>query len=194
MKVFFNASIAGKSENLRAYEIIIKAIKEHGCEIYSDHVIKDECNTENFKLKKDYRNYSKTIRKLLTESDVVVTESTFPSIMVGYILHLALQQRKHVLVLYQNNPHRILVGDSSEYLNVKRYNPKQYQKLKTILGKFFDKTKNKSLNIRFNLMIDEMLDKILEKKSKKINISKADYIRKLIENDVNDGNQFLNTY
>ncbi len=185
MKVFFNASIAGKSEGVKDYGLIIKALNELGCKVYSDHVIKEECNTEDSKLRKNFRNYSKNIRRLLADSDVVVTESTFPSLMVGYILQLALQQRKYVLALYQNNPHRLLVSDSSDYLSVKRFNPKQYPQLKITLSKFLEKTKNKRLNIRFNLMIDSIIDKTLESKSKKINISKADYIRRLIEEDVN---------
>lgn len=186
MKVFFSASIAGKNKYLKDYEMIIRAIKEFGHDVYSDHVMKNECDRDDLKLKKDYREYSKSIKNLLNESDVVVAETSFPSIMVGFILHLALQQRKSILVLFQNNPHRILVGDTSKFLVLRRYRPNQYQKLKKILSKFFDKARDKSLYIRFNLMIDETLDRIIEKKSKKENISKADYIRKLIEEDDNN--------
>ena len=186
MKIFFNASIAGKNKYSKDYEMIMHAIKELGHTLYSDHVMKNECDREDLKLKKDYREYSKSIKDLLSESDVVVTETSFPSIMVGFVLHLALQQRKSVLVLFQNNPHRILVGYTSKLLTLRRYRPNQYQKLKKILSKFLNKAKDKSLHIRFNLMIDEALDRTIEKKSKKENISKADYIRRLIEGDTNN--------
>lgn len=185
MKVFFNASIAGKNKYSKDYEMVIRAIKELGHIVYSDHVMKNECNSEDFKLKKDYREYSRSIKDLLSESDAVITDISFPSIMVGFILQLALHQRKSVLALYQNNPHRILIGDSSKLLTLRRYRSNQYQKLKIILKKFFDESKNKSLYIRFNLMIDETIDRTIEKKSKKENISKADYIRRLIEEDAN---------
>ncbi len=186
MKVFFNASIAGKNKHLQDYKIVINAIKELGHTVYSNHVIKNECDREDLKLEKDYRKYSKSIKDLLSKSDVVVTETSFPSIMVGFVLCLALQQRKSVLALFQNNPHRILVGDNSKLLTLRRYRPDQYQRLKKILSKFFDKDKNKSLHIRFNLMINKTLNRTIEKKSRKENISKADYIRRVIEEDIDN--------
>lgn len=189
MKVFFNASIAGKKVHLNAYIRILQAVKELGHEIFSDHVILGEPDTKISKLRKDYRNYSTSIKKLLGDSDVVITEISNPSLAVGYLLHLALQQRKSVLVLYQSNPHALLVGEMNMYLTLKKYSPRQYDKLKEVLKKFFDKSSESFLNIRFNLMIDSALDNALEKRSKKINISKADYIRRLIDDDINGNNK-----
>lgn len=185
MNIFFNASIAGKNKYSKDYEIIIRAIKELGHTIYSDHIMKNECDRKDLKLKKNYREYSKIIKDLLNKSNIVVTETSFPSIMVGFILHLALQQRKHVLVLYQNNPHRILVGETNKLLTLKKYNPKQRYRLINILKNFFNKNKDNSLNIRFNLMIDNVLNTMLDKKSKAANISKANYIRNLMEEEIN---------
>lgn len=185
MKVFFNASIAGKNKYSKDYGIIIKAIKKLGHIVYSNHIMKNECDRKDLKLKKDYRKYSKLIKDLLSKSDLVVAEVSFPSIMVGFILHLALQQRKQVIVLYQNNPHRILVGDASKLLTLKKYNPKQHHRLMSILKDFFNKNKEDSLNIRFNLMIDKTLNAMIDRKSKAASISKANYIRNLIEEEIN---------
>lgn len=187
MKIFFIASIAGKSQFLNNYQRIIDILKNLGNKVYSDHVIKDMCDMRDLKLKKEYRGYSKRIYKLINESDAVVAEITYPSIMVGYLLNYSLRQRKYTLGLYQKNPHRILIGEASKFLRLKKYAINQNKRLNTIVNAFLEDIKKDSLHIRFNLMLDETTDRTLEKQSRKVKISKADYIRRLIEENVENG-------
>lgn len=186
MKIFFNASIAGRDEYLNEYTIIVKALKQLGHTVFASHVLEGELDLTPNKLRKDYTHHSKKIKGLLFRSDLMIVESSFPSMSVGYLLNLALQQRKFVLVLYKSNAHSILVGETNRYLVLRKYDPKNFSKLKEILAKFILESKRLSLKIRFNLMIDEELDKILEIKSSRYKVSKADYIRKLIERDADD--------
>lgn len=187
MKIFFIASIAGKSDFLNNYKKIINITEKSGHKVVFDHVLKDTCDMKDLKLKKKYRQYSKNIHALINESDAIIAEISYPSIMVGYLLNYSLRQRKNVLCLYQKNPHRILVGDSSKLLRLKKYNPNQEKKLINTIKDFLSNLKNNTLHIRFNLMLDETTDRTLEKQSKKVKISKADYIRKLIEENVENG-------
>ncbi len=184
MKVFFIASIAGKKDFLASYEKIIEILESKRCKVISDHVIKDSCDMKDLKLRKEYQKYSKKIHKLINESDAVVAEISYPSIMVGYLLSYFLRQRKYVLCLYQKNPHRILIGDSSRLLRLKKYNPNQPKRLIEIIQKFLYEAKENSLHIRFNLMLDDMTNRQLDQQAKRNGVSKADFIRKLIEENI----------
>lgn len=186
MKIFFNASIAGKKEHLKDYKMIIRAIQELGHEILYKHVTEEECVTNDVKLRGKYRRYTTEIKKLLSKSDVMVAESSYPSISVGYLLSVSLALHKPTLILYQHNPHRILVGDSSRFLSLRKYKRNSYSKLVTTLHHFIKHAKKKTLRSRFNLMLDETMNSLLERKSKKSHMSKADLIRRLIEKNVED--------
>lgn len=186
MKIFFIASIAGKHNFLDDYLKIINITRKYGHHVISNHVIKDTCDMNDLKLKKEYKKYSRNIFNTLNSCDAVIAEVSYPSIMVGYLLNYSLKQRKHTLCLYQKNPHRILVGESSKLLRLKKYNSKQEKRLSIIINDFLVDTKDNALNIRFNLMLDESTNKLLEKKSKKVNLGKAEYLRKLIEENVDN--------
>lgn len=187
MNIFFVASIAGKRDNLKNYIAIIDLLKKEGHQVFFDHIIKDNCDIKDLKKRKDYKEHTMSIHNLLKRSEIVVAEISHPSIMVGYLLSIGLRQRKYTLALYKNNPHRILVGDPSKFLKLKKY--KHNKELKKIWSSFLKTIDNKSLNIRFNLMLDEGLDAILREKSKELNISKADYVRRLIESRIDDANE-----
>lgn len=184
MKIFFNASIAGKEKYGKDYEVIIRALQELGHEIIHTHVTQGECITKDIKLRKKHQKYSSSIKNLLNKAEVMVVESSYPSISVGYLISIALYQHKPTLVLYQHNPHRLLVGDSSRFMTLKSYNPNNYPKLVATIHNFLEATRKKSLKFRFNLMLDETMNNILASKSRTYQISKADYIRQLIEKNL----------
>ena len=184
MNIFFNASIAGKEEHLKDYEMIIRAAQELGHKIFYKHVTEEECVRNDIKLRGKYRKYTTEIKKFLSKSDAMIIESSYPSISVGYLLSISLLQHKPTLVLYQHNPHRILVGDVSRFLTLRKYNGSDYSKLVTTLHHFIENTKKKNLRFRFNLMLDETMNRLLDAKSKKYHMSKADLVRRLVEKNV----------
>lgn len=183
MKVYFSASLLGKEEYSKEYKTIIKFIHDLGHTSYADHVMNRDAK-EVAKHTKDQheRDYRRT-REQIEKSDVMIVEATYPSIGVGHTISMALQMYKSILVLYRSpeNPHGLLLGDPERLLTIKKYDPKEPQKLKEILKTFLEHAQKKLLRIRLNLMIDEEQDEYLNLISQTRGISKSNFIRQLID-------------
>lgn len=181
MNVYFNASLMGKQKYLKEFKAIISIIKNLGHKAYADHVIKRDLEEVNSQTREQHELDFKKARDQIQDSDVMVVEATYPSIGVGHTMTIALEMHKSVLVLHQNDPHGLLVGDPNRLLFLKKYKAGNNKVLRNIIKKFLEKAKKRLLKKRFNLMIDKMEEEYLEWISKKREISKAEYIRQLID-------------
>ena len=120
----------------------------------------------------------------------MIIEATQPSIGVGHTMTLALEMYKNVLVLYQNTPHGLLIGDPNRLLNVKRYSLKDPENLRHIIEIFMKRAQQRLLNKRFNLMLDVQQEDYLDWISKKLVVSKANYIRQLINDSIQKNKKY----
>lgn len=180
--------MAGREKYLKQFRAIVKTLENLKHEVYSNHVFKRDFRKVNRQTKKEHEFDFQKARDQIQKSDVMVVEGTYPSIGVGHMMTIALEMHKAVLVLYQNDPHGLLVGDPNRLLTVKKYSLKDGKALKNALSVFLEKANRRLLNKRFNFMIDEMEEDYLEWASNKKGISKADYIRQLIDEDLKENN------
>ncbi len=183
MKIFFNASLAGKGKYLKEYETIIKTMTRMGHTVYSEHIISRDAEKVRKQSNEEHERDYRRVREQIEKSDVMVVEATYPSIGVGHIISIALQNYKSVLILYRSPeaPHGMLVGDPERLIFIRKYSPDQPEKLKAILEKFLDNAKKKLLNVRFNMMIDKEEEEYLDMVSRMKGISKSDFVRQLID-------------
>lgn len=181
MKVFFNASLAGRIKHLNEYKEITTTIRQLGQDIIADHVMRRDYKKVNKQTKKEHEQDFQIARKGIYESDIMIVEGTFPSVGVGYLIGLALDLYKPVLILYLNTPHGLLIGDPNRLLTVCRYSLKNKNKLKQMIQAFVKKAENKVLKYRFNLMINNNQNKYLEETAMRERISKAELLRGLID-------------
>ena len=193
MKVYFNASLAGKKNYGKAFEIIIKTIKSLGHKTEADHVMARNYSQVNKQTREEHEYDFKKAREQIQESDVMIVEATYPSIGVGHTMTLALEMYKSVLVLYQTTPHGLLIGNPNRLLIVKRYNPKESQGLKNIVKRFLKNSEERSLKKRFNLIINKGQNDYLQWAAKKQVISKSNLIRQLIDKNLHENKEYLNT-
>lgn len=181
MVVYFNASVLGKKKYLEEFRLIVKTIKKLGHNLFSDQIMDRNYKILNQMTNSQHEADFQKVRNEIQKSDVMVVESTFPSVGVGYIMSIALQMYKPVLILYQTIPHGLLIGDPNRLLTIKRYSKKNPDQLKKIIETFMKKSRFRLLKRRFNFMIDKVQDDFVEWLSKKLAISKADYVRQLID-------------
>lgn len=180
MKIFFHSSIFGKQFYEEQYKTIVKICVDSGHKVYSDHILKrNYIDTDRFTPKEHQRDFQK-LTKQIKESDAVIVEGTSPSIGTGHYMTIALNYLKPVLVLYQKDPHGVLVGDPNRLLFLRRYSISDKKELENIIEEFLKRAKMKTLKNRFNLMLDEEMIDFLEKHAKQDQISKADVIRRMI--------------
>lgn len=185
MRVYFNASMDGRPRCVKHFRPIVKAIKGLNHKVFSDHVLKvKKINGDKKQIQFDFQRARESIQK----SDVMVMEATYPSIEVGHMMALALEMHKAVLVLYQDGHYNLSMGDPNRLLTVRKYDPSDYKALKKTVSVFLDKANKRLLNKRFNFMIDETEEEYLGWTSKKKGISRADYLRQLIDEDLRKNN------
>lgn len=182
--------MTGQEKYSKEFKTIIKIIEDLGNDVYSEHVSKRNPKDVNNQTIEQHEADFKKARDQIQKSDVMVVEATYPSIGVGHTMTIALEMHKGVLVLYQNTPHGLLVGDPNRLLTLKKYNLKEIGRLKDVIQTFLEKTSKRLLNKRFNLMIDETEDEYLEWVSQKRGISRADYIRQLIDEDIKNDKDY----
>jgi len=183
MKIYFNSSLAGKDKYIKEFKTIIKTCKDLGHEIYADHVMKRNYREVNKQSREDHENDFQTAREEINKSDAMIVEASISSIGVGHTMTVALQSNKNVLILTQKTPHGLLIGDPNRLLIIKKYNPKN-NNLKPIINDFIKIIEKRLLVIRFNLMIGQEQKDYLEKAAKKLNISKSDFVRRLINKEI----------
>jgi len=181
MKIFYLCSLSGKEKYLDKYKLIVQTCKKLGHEVYSDHVFKrtvSDVSSYNFKTHK--KEYQKLVT-LMKRSDAVIAEITFSSTTVGNFITLALQNFIPTLLLHQSDYHGLVVGDLNRLIKISTYSEKNISK---ILQRFFKFAEKRRLSIRFNMMIDENIDQFLSKQSATWNVSKAEYLRRLIQQKI----------
>lgn len=180
MKIFFHASIYGKRFYEKQYKTIVEICKSNKNQVYSDHILKRGYrNTDKFSREDHERDFRK-ITDEIKKSDAVIVEGTYPSIGTGHYMTIALSYLKPVLVLYQKNPHGVLVGDPNRLLFLEKYDTKDLEELRKKIVKFTLLAKKKTLKNRFNLMLDDEMVEFLDIQAKRLNLSKADLIRQMV--------------
>ncbi len=184
MKVYFNASLLGKVKYQKEFEVIIKTMRNLGHEVYAKHVMERDYEKVNKQTKKQHEADFQRMRDGIRKSDVVVIEATYPSVGVGHMITIALEMYKPVLLLYQTTPHGLLIGDPNRLLIIKKYSLNNQKKLYHIIDLFLRKSERKLLRKRFNLMIDKGQEEYLDWIAKSQAISKANFIRRLIDENI----------
>ncbi len=135
---------------------------------------------------------------LLDKVDGIILEVTEPSDQLNYILAQAILQQKPTLCLYQKNKEpRYLLSHLKRKGVPKGIQIKAYTQntLNSLVNKFLQDLGDISEvsdkpNIKFTLRITEKIEKYLDYKSKKGEVNKADYLRQLIEKEINKDDDY----
>lgn len=181
MKIFFICSLSGKEKYIKNYETIIKELESCGHKVVSDHVFKRNVeDVAKFDTKKHQNEFSKLFFEM-RKCDAVIAEISFSSTTVGSFVALALQNFTPTLLLHQNSYHGLVVGDPNRLMKISNYTLDNVDK---VIKDFLDFAERRRLSIRFNLMIDKDIDKFLTQKSLETNVSKAEYVRRLIQSKI----------
>lgn len=121
----------------------------------------------------------------IKNADGVIIEGTRSTLDIGRFIAAALQYHKPVLILYKNSIPDTLADDTHTLVTIKQYNDTQPHVLEDeILSQFITRVEKKKLLYRFNLMLSKEMNMYLMEKAKTKGVSKADYIRTLITEDM----------
>lgn len=171
MNIVFIASPSNNQSVKDNYEHIIKACEKLGNYVSEDYLKNSSKNI------KTYRSILSQIKK----SDVVVVEGTKITGDISRFISVALQFRIPTLILYRKTNPEAFVFESNRLLSIKKYSPKSMEPL---LSRFFNQANKDRLLYRFNIMLSKDMNSYIMDRSRKSQVSKADYIRNLILKDM----------
>ena len=101
MKIYFAGSIRGGRLLVDSYKRLIEFLKEENHQILTDYVGDPSIGPEGEKKSDDYM-YERDV-ELLTESDVVIAETSITSIGVGWEIGYAQAKGKKIICLHNVN-------------------------------------------------------------------------------------------
>ncbi|HCM82270.1 TPA: hypothetical protein DIS60_02805 [Patescibacteria group bacterium] len=187
MKIFLMVSKTGMVKFEKSYIAVLEELKAQGAHVEATFVktylnkmpqlkaVKDLTNSED-----TYRYvHDSAVRQAILRSDSVVVEASYPSFRLGFEAFFALSAQKPVLVLshYHNYAHLI---DQPHFFGAKYTS----FTLPDEIEKFLRHIKQYKLRNRFNMFISNNQRLHIEKTAVRYNVSKSDYVRKLIEKDM----------
>jgi nucleoside 2-deoxyribosyltransferase len=181
MKIYFTASIVGKKHYLANYEKIVAYLKNKGQEVTSDHILKTTENEIRFEEKEERLKFHEKLEGWIKSCDVVIAETSFPSISVGYEISVAIHLGKPILVLYsEGHPPSLLAHHREDNLICEKYST---DTLCEIIEDFLNYAQDTS-DSRFTFYITSHIASYLDDISLKKKIPKSVYLRRLIEKDM----------
>lgn len=180
MKVHFKGAITG---NKNRYKYIIDLIEQQGHTVLTHYFASRSLEQISHKTPAESETFKKKSIEWLREADVIIFETTIPSIGTGYEIALAAQFKKPVIILYEpneiNTPHPVLYT-YDDRIQVLSYNPEE---LNTIIKDSLDLA-SQFTEVRFTMILPgnivAYLDEVAEHGT-----TRSGYIRELINKDMN---------
>ena len=136
--------------------------------------------------KSDVDNQIATLMKEIKKADACVVEATYPTFELGRFITFALQQHKPALMLQEETKISPLVLGESRLVTSGTYALSKKTQLQEVLAQFFKLVAKQRLLYRFNFMMSREMNRFVMEKSREEGISKADYIRTLILQEMQD--------
>ncbi|HJA47251.1 MAG TPA: nucleoside 2-deoxyribosyltransferase [Candidatus Limosilactobacillus excrementigallinarum] len=126
MKIYFAASISGGRGDQELYRQLIDFMKELGHQVLTEHI-----GNPNLSKDGEHELSATEIRdrdiSWLEESDIVVAETTQPSLGVGYELAYAEKINKPVLILHRSHERHLsaMISGTQHFNNINYYSDLQ---------------------------------------------------------------------
>ncbi len=187
MKIYFTASLRGKSEFGDNYTKIVGHLEKEGDKIVSKHVFENDFAQVAAQDKPEAINsYQKLIRGI-KKADVFVAEVSTQSLSVGYEITEAIKLNKPVIVLYMGDRRpSMLFGSGYEKLQMVQYDEKNY---KALIDKAVNEAKKHS-DVRFNFFVSPKILAYLDWIAQKRMVPRSVFLRNLIEREMKKDKEF----
>ena len=172
MNIFFTASYSGKAKYQKYYDLIIDSIKKTTVTLSSPELDK------NFPTPDEVPHYQK-IKDGIFNSDAVIMDVSEEGFQLGYEAALAVQNKKHVLVLS-------LHQDFSQKIDNRYFHASKYSEMniEEIIFDFVNSLQKHQFDQRFNFFLSAKQLNTLGLNATKHNQTKSDYLRSLIDSSL----------
>ncbi len=181
MKIYFTAAIYQKDTFGPIYLRIVQELQKLGHTVQHEHITQQ--TLENIKHQDDTElmaYYKKNLTRI-SQAEIVVAEASFPSSLnIGHEITVAIDKSRPVVVLYRKGfDSFFLRGLKSEKIFLMEY---EDDNLEQVVKDSIEFAKEQA-DIRFNFFISPKHEAYLDYIARQKKISRAVYLRQLIEKD-----------
>lgn len=178
MKVLFDFSRRGLPEYNAVFKEIRDVILDNGHNLTNDLFSESKKSSNSLP-----HEVSEKIRRSISEADCVIIEGSVVSISLGYILSESINLSKPVLFLCQQKFYqksRFLESVDSKLIYYEGY--KDVTEIRPTIENFMKSFP--TIKTRFNFVMNNTLDSFVLSKSRKLGVSKTEYITRLIQKEM----------
>lgn len=192
MKVHFIASKSNIKNDIKNYRSIIDIVHELGHEVVHNWI--DEAyDTENHLSHSDtnynWREINEKNVSALSSADVVIADASTKSFSIGFQTAMAINQRKPVLVLINENITDLDTFGAkvtSNFITYERYNK---DTIKSVIEYFLVDNTLTQKDLRFNFFIDRGIYNYLRWTADKTGKTKAEILRGILKREMDRSGQ-----
>lgn len=188
MKVSFIASHSQGAELMEFYKRAVKLMEERGYNVYSGTLFDKKKSDQYLDDQKKREEWYKEEVAKVREADVVVVETSYPSTAnVGHELTYALDLGKPVIALYKSGRDPFFLrGRVDDKLTILPYTTYD---LEQVLANAFDYALS-TQDVRFNFFISPQIGRYLDWVAQKKRVPRAVFLRRLIEQSMQDDKDY----
>jgi hypothetical protein len=188
MKIYFTGAISKISPEMhQTYDKIVSLLEEMGHSVYARHMQNKDANVIRTQSDKEAATVQNKMSKWRKQVSLLVAEASNPSFGVGQEIAEALNDNRQVLALYlKGKKPNILTHQGRDLLYLVEYTD---ETLKKQLTEYVEFAKTNS-DTRFNFFISPQIGSYLDWISHKKKLPRAVYLRKLIEEDMTENQDY----
>lgn len=184
MKIYFIASIHGKKQYDAHYRKIIALVEAAGHQIIHKQVTETTHDELVGYDEKQILRYHQKVMDNMKRAEVIFAEMSYPSSSVGYLVAMAVQLGKPVVIFYsgKEEPHLFLtIEETTEKLTVIRYSGLEDLDREVHMALEFVAS---AQDVRFNFFVSPDISTYLDWVSKEKKVPRSVYLRSLIDEDM----------
>jgi hypothetical protein len=181
MKVYFGAALSQKEEYGEYYDRIVGVLEREGHELFRDVLVEDYEEFKKGRISASIQGHKRSL-DLLSKCDVAVFEVSFPStIRIGFEVSTAVEKKKPIVALYKEGKESVYFsGIKNDKMFLSDYRDFD---LEEVLREGLQYASSQT-ETRYNLYLSSKHLNHLDRASDQTRVTKASYIRQLIEHDI----------
>jgi len=187
--IYFTAATKGVSKDrFLVYKRIVELLEEMGHKVIAEQVFNEAEDWQNMTDKKEIVKIQRQMSKWRKQSDMIVAEVSQACVAVGQEISTMLHLNKPVIALYQEGMERpcVLGDEGSDLLLLLSYTKSDLPKrLKEGIGYASERQDS-----RFNFFISSKIGNYLDWIAKKRKVPRAVYLRRLIETEMQENEEY----
>lgn len=180
MQVYFTAASKRIRKHPKFYSNLLKFLESQGFKNNNNHI--SDLLSKKIIRKKDTDIYQSSSNKI-SKANCVIADISEPSTTVGTIIEIAHDKSLPVLCICdepkKHNIPTVILNRDSRFFTLKVYDKKNVE---SIIQEYFQNFIKP--RIKFNVFIDSEIDNYLKRNAKRLNISKSDFFRQLVRDEM----------